>query len=119
VPCDEGRVALLGIGRFSAGNTVGRGHVRPEVLLRFIPVCALTVACGAPTVFDAARDRAVADLTCPVTDVRAYRARGGVIVVKGCGKWVQYGCFYSRKEPVCVRDGSTEELPMDPAYDAK
>lgn len=90
------------------------------MLRRFIAICALTVACGAPTVFDAARDRAVADLPCPVTDIRAYRAKGGgVIVVKGCGKWVQYGCFYSRKEPVCMRDGSTEELPMDPESDAE
>jgi hypothetical protein len=66
-----------------------------------------------PTVIDAARDRAVSDLSCPMEDIRANRAKGGVIVAKGCGRWIQYGCVYSRTEPVCVQDGSIGELPLD------
>jgi hypothetical protein len=46
-------------------------------------------------------------------ELRAYRAKGGVILVKGCGHWIQYGCFYARTEPVCMRDGSVEELPLN------
>ena len=75
-------------------------------------LCGGTSACSA-TVFDAARDRAAGELSCPIEQTRAYRAAGGIIVVKGCGHWLRYGCVYSRNTPVCTREGMTEELPLD------
>jgi hypothetical protein len=74
-------------------------------------LCILLTGCGA-TVLDAARERGVDDLSCAPEKIQAYTGKGGIIVVRGCGRWVQYACFYSRRNPVCMREGTIEALPL-------
>lgn len=58
------------------------------------------------------RARGATDLDCPVDDVNAYRAAGGLIVARGCEKWIEYACFYSRwGDPVCLRQSDARPTP--------
>jgi hypothetical protein len=75
-------------------------------------LCLVLAGCG-PRALDAAIARGVDDLSCAPENVQAYRAKGGIIVVTGCGRWARYGCFYSRHDPVCMREGAPEELPLE------
>ena len=73
--------------------------------------CAGMIACG-PNLTDVARTRGASDLACPYDVVSAYAASGGAFVARGCERWIEYACFYSRLgDPVCIRQSGARETP--------
>ncbi len=66
---------------------------------------------------DAALDRGKDDLSC--AHVEAYRAVGGTVVTKGCGRWIRYACVTSGTtrsdpgHPVCTKEGGPFESETD------
>ena len=81
-------------------------------------VCGLLAigicACG-PTIGDLVRVRGASDIDCG-DNVDAYPVRGGLWIAKGCGRWVEYTCFYSRLgNPICIRQSDAKSLPRPAA----
>jgi hypothetical protein len=86
------------------------------VLSLLLSGCALS-----PTIADAAKARAAADLNCSSDRISTRDAAGGTVVVRGCGSWTQYTCFYTGNravgrfagagDPICVTDAPARVLP--------
>jgi hypothetical protein len=94
-----------------------------RALMRFelILLLVLSGCTMGPTLTDAAKARAATDLNCSSERMSAYDAAGGSIVVRGCGAWTQYACFYTGSryggryagagDPVCVTDAPARVFP--------
>jgi hypothetical protein len=87
------------------------------VLSLLLSGCALS-----PTIADAAKARAATDLNCPSERISTHDSVGGAVVVRGCGAWTQYTCFYTggrsvgrfataAGDPICVTDAPARVLP--------
>jgi hypothetical protein len=63
----------------------------------------------APTLESVARTKGAEDLDCP-TYVSVYAAQGGMFV-SGCGRWIEYSCFYATAAAVCVPKSEPKPLP--------
>lgn len=71
---------------------------------------SLIVLCGCGAdLSQTARSAGATDLECP-TYVSTYRGQDGIYVA-GCGRWVEYSCFYAQGNPVCARRSDPKPLP--------
>ncbi len=86
-----------------------------SILALLLSGCAL-----GPTIADAAKARGAADLSCASEHISVDGFSGGVVIVRGCGAWTQYTCFYSGNsggrysrpgDPVCVTDAPARVFP--------
>ena len=77
----------------------------------WLPFSIALSACGAGPLSRTAQARGAADLDCPAGHVSAYLARGGVFVARGCGYWIEYSCFRSVGNAVCIRQSDPKQLP--------
>lgn len=97
--------------------------VATRALMRFELILSLVLSGCAmgPTLTEAAKARAATDLNCSSERMSAYDAVGGTIVVRGCGAWTQYACFYTGSryggryagagDPVCFTDAPARVFP--------
>jgi hypothetical protein len=77
---------------------------RMGTMKRWLALPLLLSGCAeliGPTIADAARARASADLSCPNDRISTYPTTEGQVVARGCGLWTQYDCSYSNGTPSC------------------
>jgi hypothetical protein len=79
--------------------------VRSALCLPF----AMTIVGCAPSLYETARAKGSQDLGCP-TYVSVDRRQSGMFVA-GCGRWVEYSCFYAEGRPVCDPKFDPKPLP--------
>jgi hypothetical protein len=85
-------------------------HVRNSVNLSALCLLLAAPAWGcAPTLEHVARAKGSQDLDCP-TYVSVDRRQSGMFVA-GCGRWIEYSCFYAASHPVCVPQSEAKPLP--------
>jgi hypothetical protein len=68
----------------------------------------IVVGC-VPSLYETARAKGSQDLDCP-TYVSVDPRQGGMCVA-GCGRWIEYSCFYAAGNPVCVPQSGAKPLP--------
>jgi hypothetical protein len=82
-------------------------------MLRWVPCPLIAMAAWgcAPSLETVARTHAAKDLDC-MTQVTV-DTRQGRMFVAGCGRWIEYSCFYAMGRPVCASRSDPEPLPED------